>query len=243
MKTNLQKFIDVVADAIPYVIVAVTFAVSAAAIISLLLIDVITGQVTGKYISGDNWFGLLSSLAATGLLIATGALFASSMSKMGKGNWAYLATSGLVYVVLQVVDMYFDGLSVDIMRFGQLVNITTLPAQEAQAHQIYRIFIGGTSFAGELIGGAAIVAFPLLKKWIKKMLGVEEKPETPKPQYHAVKRPDDKPGKPNNPQMTATMQRIAEAQARSRASQAGQTGAQARPAYQPRPPFMGGDGE
>ena len=174
-KAPNKPFFEFLADVSPYVIVGLVFLIAIASLISLVLVDIITGRITGEYISNRGSFGLLSSLAGTGMLIACGALVAKFYEDR---SWIPLGVSLLVFLALQGADMYFDAISVDIMRFGKPVSVVlTMTDAEAVAHNIYRAFIAGISLVGEPLAVGSLVMFPQMKKWIMGMLkmGVTEK--------------------------------------------------------------------
>ncbi len=166
----MKKFLDFAGDVFPYLIVGLVFIVTIASLVSLVLVDVITGQITGDYLSGDGWFGLFSSLAGTGLIIATGAFVSKTWEKK---SYSAAILVGIIFLLLQAADVYFDGISVDIKRFGMLISTSAMNRQEAIAHNIYRFFIAGISFVGEPLGVASVAAFPALKKWLMSMLGLK----------------------------------------------------------------------
>ena len=177
----MSKFIDFASKTAPYLIVSLVFLVTVSSIISLVLVDVITGQITGNYLSKDWEFGLFTSLAGTGMLIACGVLISSLWEKEKYMEAGAVIT---VFLVLQAADVYFDGISVDIKRFGSIISTTILSEPEAMAHNIYRFFVSGISFVGEPLGIASLVAFPLLKKWLEGMLSIKDSKILPrKPTY------------------------------------------------------------
>jgi len=168
----MNKFLEKVTNGAPYLIVGVTLFVTIAALISLILSDIITGQVTGAHISTNKWFGLFVSFATTGMLVACGALL---FKFWNDGNYIGFGITLLVFIGLQGADIYFDAVSVDIMRFGKIVfssEMTDKP--EAMAHNIYRFLVGGISLVGEPLAVGSLVMFPVLKKFISNTIkGIE----------------------------------------------------------------------
>jgi len=188
-----KKALEKIAASAPFLIVGLTLFVSIAALVSLVLSDVITGQVTGSHISTSKWFGLFVSFATTGMLIGCGALLFKFWNDKN-----YIGFSGvfLVFACLQSADVYFDAVSVDIMRFGKIIFSSEIPsAAEAMAHNIYRFLVGGISLVGEPLAIGSLVMFPALKKFISSFLSdlnFEEKPQY-KPQYQNMQKPQGQP--------------------------------------------------
>lgn len=164
----MKSFLEKTATAAPFLIVGITLFVTIAALVSLVLSDVITGQVTGTHISTNQWFGLFVSFATTGMLIGCGGLLFRFWST---ANYAGFAVVFFVFASLQSADVYFDAVSVDIMRFGKIVLSSDVPgAAEAMAHNIYRFLVGGISLVGEPLAIGSLVMFPALKKFINSFL-------------------------------------------------------------------------
>lgn len=181
-----KKLLERITTAAPFLIVAITLFVTIAALVSLVLSDVITGQVTGAHISTSKWFGLFVSFATTGMLIGCGA----SLYKFWKdANYIGFGVVFIVFAALQSADVYFDAVSVDIMRFGKIVFSSEVPgAAEAVAHNIYRFLVGGISLVGEPLAIGSLVMFPALKKFIASFLKdanfEEYKPSHTQSVYH-----------------------------------------------------------
>ena len=163
-----KKLLERITTAAPFLIVALTLFVTIAALVSLVLSDVITGQVTGAHISTSKWFGLFVSFATTGMLIGCGA----SLYKFWKSeNYLGFGIVFIIFVSLQSADVYFDAVSVDIMRFGKIIFSSEVPgAAEAVAHNVYRFLVGGISLVGEPLAIGSLVMFPELKKFISNFL-------------------------------------------------------------------------
>lgn len=163
-----KKFLEQVTIVAPYLIVGVTLLVTIFALISLILSDIITGQVTGAHISTNGWFGLFVSFATTGMLIGCGALLFKFWKE---SNYLGFGVIALVFLGLQSADVYFDAVSVDIMRFGKIIFSSEMPdAAEAIAHNVYRFLVGGISLVGEPLAIGSLVMFPALKKFVSNIL-------------------------------------------------------------------------
>jgi signal transduction histidine kinase len=164
----MNKTLEKVANFAPYLIVGITLFITVSALISLILADVITGQVTGEHISTNTWFGLFVSLATTGMLTACGALL---FNFWGHRNYIGFAVVLFVFIALQGADVYFDAISVDIMRFQKIIFTAEMADKpEAMAHNVYRFLVGGVSLVGEPLAVSSLVLFPVLKKFISSAL-------------------------------------------------------------------------
>jgi hypothetical protein len=172
-----KKFLEKITTVAPYLIVGVTLLVTISSLISLILSDVITGQVAGAHISTNGWFGLFVSFATTGMLIGCGALLVKFWRE---SNYLGFGITLSIFLSLQSADVYFDAVSVDIMRFGKIIFSSEMPdAAEAMAHNIYRFLVGGISLVGEPLAIGSLVMFPALKKFISDTLKDISFHETP----------------------------------------------------------------
>ena len=167
----MNKFVDFASSVAPYIVVSVVFLVALSALISLVVVDVVTGQITGDYLSKDATFGLFTSLAGTGMLIGFGFLLKEFFDKE---NYFGFIVALIIFLALQGADAYFDAISVDIKRFGMIVSVATMSQPEAVAHNVYRIFVAGISLVGEPLGIASLVAFPFLKNFLGKTFKAKE---------------------------------------------------------------------
>lgn len=181
-----KRFLDKVTTVAPYLIVGITLLVTILALISLILSDIITGQVTGAHISTNSWFGLFVSFSTTGMLIGCGALLFRFWQE---GNYLGFGVTLLVFLGLQSADVYFDAVSVDIMRFGKIIFASEMPdPAEAMAHNIYRFLVGGISLVGEPLAIGSLVMFPALRKFVSGILGDLSFSEAPL-EYRTPTRP------------------------------------------------------
>lgn len=151
----------------PYVIAIVSFLIALVALMALLAVDVITGQYTASHMSNEQ-FGWFSSFATTGLVLA---LIGTAMYGYREGwSWKALLPLVIVSMVPVCIDVYFDGLSVDIIRFGQFI----IPSQhfgagsaEVIPHQLYRVMVGALSAVGEPLAAGSVIIFPIMKELFK----------------------------------------------------------------------------
>ena len=156
----------------PYFVVVAAFAIAVLAMISLLMVDIVTGEVTSAHVLASakyKYMGWFMSLATTGLLIAT---FGVGI-KSHKEGWGSLASVALFAagIVFQIGDIWADAVSVDIMRFGAIVfPKEVLAPSEVTTHYVFRAFVAGVSFFGEPLAAASIVIFPVLKNLLNDLL-------------------------------------------------------------------------
>lgn len=196
-----KKFLESITAVAPYVIVGITFLVTILALVSLILSDVITGQVAGAHISTNFWFGLFVSFSTTGMLIGCGSLLVKFWRESSYLSFGILV---FIFIGLQSADVYFDAISVDIMRFGKIIFSSEMPdAAEAMAHNIYRFLVGGISLVGEPLAIGSLVMFQALKKFISDTMqdmnfydnqgsSFQNRPQN-RPQNHPQNRPAHKP--------------------------------------------------
>jgi len=167
-----NRLIEILSAIAPNLILLTIFAITILSLIALVLSDVVTGQVTGEYLTTNKMFGLFTSLAGTGMLVACGFMLVYSGRK---GDATTFIATLIVFILLQGADVYFDAMSVDIMRFGQIVFASTILSKpEALAHNVYRIFIGGISLVGEPLAVGSVAMFPILRVWLIGMLKPKE---------------------------------------------------------------------
>jgi len=152
----------------PYLIAVISFVLILLALVALQAMDVITGQKTVEYMSNEK-FAWFSSLGTTGLLCA---LIGTAMYGVREGwSWKVTVPIFLVALIPSAIDVYFDGLSADIVRYGHFVVISEL-AKEDQLPQIFfRILIAGLSFVGEPLAATSTIIFPVLKELFNGALG------------------------------------------------------------------------
>lgn len=163
-KINWNKIID----GITVFMLGIVLLILVVCTVVLLSFDSLVG--TGSMMVFTNQhvgFSTLISLATTGMTIALAFM-------------AYLAVShgyskiGLAFGVgaalVAMIDVYFDSLTADWMRYGIFVAIQNLPAAEQNNHVLFRVLIGGLSLIGEPLAVAIIVGMPELKTFIRSVL-------------------------------------------------------------------------
>jgi len=165
MKINWDKIIDSVQVMMIFILIIVV----AVCIIALISFDVLTGAGVMIYLTnGQIAVSFAISLATSGLLMA---LMFISYTNLTGGNKAKLGIGWVVMlgaVAVWGLDVYFDALTADYLRFGQIVSLKTLPANDIQI--LFRALMGGISTVGETLAVAIILGMPVLKKIIADSL-------------------------------------------------------------------------
>lgn len=167
MKNNIGRMVlNGLLDAGPFLVVLTATIISIIGLVSLVGVDVMAGQVTASHVLplAPWWFHWFVSFATTGVLVAT----LGTAIKLIKTRWQksliWIALLLLVGAVIQYGDYRLDTVSVDVFRFGEIVNVTEkLTPAEAEYHVIFRHIIGAISLFGEPVAAVAVVIFPELR--------------------------------------------------------------------------------
>lgn len=170
MRNNAKgtRVLEGILDAGPYIIIGASFLIGILSIIALLGVDIYTGKVVGSHMSKEDIFGWLISFATTGLIVAAVGVFVKGWEK--EWNVLALGTIGVIVLALLGIDAYFDGISVDIKRFGEIVDTSTmLTAPEALAHNLFRILVAGVSLVGEPLATMSVMFFPVMKEFLASL--------------------------------------------------------------------------
>jgi len=105
------------------------------------------------------------------------------ISSKGKGKLGVGVVLLIVAFGVYCLDVYFDSLTADYLRFGRIVSMKEYPLSQ-DVHLLFRVLIGGISTVGESLAVAIILGMPLLKKVISDALPkqtIYNKPRTYKP--------------------------------------------------------------
>ena len=171
-------------DGMPYGFVLTTAAITAAAILSLLLVDVITGAILVDYKFKDVLLSTSLSLATTGVL--TVVLASGVRGLEGKWpKWSVVVIFGIAIVIIGA-DTYLDGMAVDVKTFGGFVAASTVFTNPAEllVHYVLRGLVAGISLVGEPLAAMAIAIFPIIKDLFNKMVDGMDKIKTNQPALH-----------------------------------------------------------
>lgn len=158
---NWDNVIDRLQAGLVWFVIVVTVVCTCA----LILFDVLVGAGTMYFLTQKNVMASVAiSLATTGLLMAlmfVGYQLANKETQSVK-NAGYVV--GFVALLVYCLDVYFDSLTADILRFGQI--ITT---QEV-VHNLFRALLGGISTIGEAMAISIIIGMPVLKTIINNAI-------------------------------------------------------------------------
>jgi hypothetical protein len=109
------------------------------------------------------------SIATTGLLLALMFMgyqaVSSDTDAVHYVGFFLLAASAIAYVI----DVVFDSLLADILRFGHIVKVAEIA--DPTIHMMYRVLLGGISTVGEALAITLIVGMPVIKIMIRQALG------------------------------------------------------------------------
>lgn len=151
----------------PPIVAFVSFLITLASFIAMLLVDLYIGRYIATYMANED-VGTLISFATTCLVIAM----------IGTGLYGYreswspsLTISILLLALAPVsVDIYFDCMSVDIIRYGHYIDVTTLPLAEQVPHKLFRALVGTLSAISEPLTASSVIIFPVLREIFKGVL-------------------------------------------------------------------------
>lgn len=143
-----------------FIIIVVVICVSV-----LILFDVLAGAGVMNYLTNQNTLAsFLISLATSGLLVSL--MFLSYNFGKGKSTFSVGFILGTIAFGVYCLDVYFDSMTADYLRFGQIMILKDIPNSSVQL--LFRLLIGGISTVGESLAMAIIVGMPVLKEIINK---------------------------------------------------------------------------
>lgn len=177
-KYTARSAVNGLLDGMPYGFVLTTALVTAAAILSLLLVDVITGAIVVEYKFKDVILATAVSLATTGILAVVLAVGIRGVE--GKWPKGVLAVLFLGAMVIIAADTYLDGMAVDVKTFGGFVVAKDMFANTAElnVHYVLRGIVAGISLIGEPLAAMGIAIFPVIKDIFNKMVDGMDKIKT-----------------------------------------------------------------
>lgn len=172
--TNWDSIIDRLQAGLVWFVIGVVVTCTCA----LILFDVLVGAGTMYFLTQKNVAASVAiSLATTGLLMAlmfVGYQLSNKSSQTVKKMGYGIAIAAFLVFCL---DVYFDSLTADILRFGQIIQTHEV------VHNLFRALLGGISTIGEAMAIAIIVGMPVLKVIINNAI-----PESYR-RYHPAQRP------------------------------------------------------
>lgn len=167
---NWDKTIDYLQVALTWFIIGVVAICTSA----LIMFDILVGAGSMYFLTqGKLWIAFVISLATTGLLMSLmfiGYQLSQNNSRSAK-NIGYSVAVGafLVYCL----DIYFDAMTADILRFGSFMSTHELN------HNLFRALLGGISTIGEGMAIAIILGMPVLKSIINNAIPASYRTYTP----------------------------------------------------------------
>lgn len=179
MSNNWDNVIDRLQAGLVWFVIGIVAVCTCA----LILFDVLVGAGTMYFLTQKNVAASLAiSLATTGLLMAlmfVGYQLANKETQSVK-NAGYVV--GFVALLVYCLDVYFDSLTADILRFGQIITTTEV------VHNLFRALLGGISTIGEAMAISIIVGMPVLKTIINNAIPASyrqyQKPVQPAPRQY-----------------------------------------------------------
>lgn len=150
----------------------------------LILFDILAGAGVMNYLTnGNSLASFFISLATSGLLISL--MFLSyNFGKKNNGLSIGFIIGAIAFLVY-CLDVYFDSMTADYLRFGQIMILKEIPNYQVQL--LFRLLIGGISTVGESLAMAIIVGMPVLKEIINK--AVPESLRTPQHTQNNTSKP------------------------------------------------------
>jgi len=145
----IDQLLDMIQDGMIYFAVGLT----AFCILALMLFDTVAGAGIMYYLTAGTWWAAVGiSFATSGLLVMLMVLFYSNQ----ESPVLFVATAAIF-----LLDVGFDSLSADVLRFGAYNNLQNVP--DAGLHWAFRVLIGGLSTVGDAVAMALIVGMPIIK--------------------------------------------------------------------------------
>lgn len=133
----------------------------------LILFDILAGAGVMNYLTNQNMpASIIISLATSGLLVSL--MFLSYNFGKGKSTFSVGIVIGLIAFGVYCLDVYFDSMTADYLRFGQIMILKDIPNPSVQL--LFRLLIGGISTVGESLAMAIIIGMPVLKEIINKAI-------------------------------------------------------------------------
>ena len=178
MNKNWDKVIDGIQNLMIFILIIAV----AACILALIGFDGVVGAGSMMYLTNQNLKASVGiSMATTGLLMSL--MFIGYNMVVGSKSKLFKTTGVFILVVSGVVyglDVYFDSMTADYLRFGEFVALNTLIPHARNIQILFRSLIGGLSTVGEALAVAIILGMPVLKNIISDSLSENEKPQNTK---------------------------------------------------------------
>lgn len=160
---------DKAIDNIQFAMLWFVIAVIVICVLVLILFDVVGGAGVMMVLTRNSgWTSLFISLATSGLLISLMFIGYTFSSNKNKGVASFGWIIGVISLLVYFVDVYFDSLTADYLRFGQIMVLKDIPNPNIQI--LFRCLLGGISTVGESLAMAIILGMPVLKEIINKAI-------------------------------------------------------------------------
>lgn len=164
MSVNWSKIIDGLTIFMVGLILLIVLIGTAA----LLSFDTVVGAGSMLvFTNGDTGWATFISLATTGM--ATALAFMAYLA-VKNGYQGAGIVFGLASLLVLIIDVYFDSLTADMLRYGVFVTTQTIAEADRVNHILFRVLIGGMSILGEPLAVAIIVGMPELKAFIQNVI-------------------------------------------------------------------------
>ncbi len=164
---NAGTAMDQIYGSGPYIVALVSFLIMVGALVSLQAVDIITGRFSQGYMSDMN-YGWYFSLATTGIVLAVvgAAMYA------WKERWdARIVLTMVILALIPIcIDIYFDALSVDIIKYHRFITLSELPFADRIPYTLFRVMVGALSAIGEPLAAASVILFPVMKELFKGVM-------------------------------------------------------------------------
>jgi len=172
-KSKLEIFAETILQEGPGCVSIVLAVILVGSVLGLALFDPIVGAKAGEYLTGSAEAGWLLSLATTAIIMIPFAGVAYIIAKNSNksadekmSGWAWAGIVGVLVVAIAAAsfDVYFDGLALDVYRWGKFIdpNVEILDAATRQGHQLGRWAFRLISVIGDAGAGLLLGLFPIL---------------------------------------------------------------------------------
>lgn len=170
-KRDAHGFLDTMYQAGPYIVGIFNFLVALGCLVALGMFDLVMGRFSASYVASAGWLAWFTSAATTGLILG---IFGTAIYGWRQG-WPYWVV-GIVVAIGMIpasIDVYFDGMAVDILRFGHFIvpsqQFANSPA-EVMPYNLYRVMFGALSAVGEPLTASSVIIFPIIRELLRKVL-------------------------------------------------------------------------
>ena len=176
-------------DSIQAIMLGILIIVVAICILALIFFDVLVGTGVMMYLTGDDLqVSVFISLSTSGLLISL-MFIGQSLTSSGKSSkFGFGAVILVIAFGVYCLDVYFDSLTADYLRFGQIILLDTLPKEDI--HVYFRTLIGGISTIGESLAIGIILGMPVLKSLVSNALPKSHKTKAVNKSFKRTTRAD-----------------------------------------------------